>query len=359
MNKFAFTSIVAISALSVFADLSVTRIAPVAAYAPNSASKTSPSGVINGSGLSDSGGHTSSNGASSNTPVWYSSGAPSWFVMDLGAVYSVSALKFWNYNGSKNTNRGLKNIDVLFSVETDAYSSGVDFDNGKWTVVKSIDELGKAPGSDGWTGNDPITLTAPQSARFIGIRINSTWGATEGGLSEFRADVVRSVSMDSASVSSTTAATLSGTMATTDAADGEVFLAYGDTNGGTNVLAWSSVVSCGARSPGESFSKVLDDLTPGKSYVGSFYVYDHSVAANWSAATNFITGVVSVTMPPDFCEAETAAKHIVFSRPAGCAAGTLAVSYSLSGDAASDYAAALPGSIVFAAGATEAAVHTS
>ena len=202
-----------------FADFTTTRIKPVAAYASSSASKTSPSGVIRNEDLSDSGGHSSSNGSSSNTQVWYSNGAPSGFVMDLGAAYSVSALKFWNYNGSSHTNRGLKNIDVLFSVETDAYSSGVDFDNGKWTVVKSIDELGKAPGSDGWTGNDPITLTAPQSARFIGIRINSTWGATEGGLSEFRADVVDevySVELDGLSFAAPSSATLSGTMTSSD-----------------------------------------------------------------------------------------------------------------------------------------------
>ena len=358
MKKLSFSAILLCSVLlavvcPAFADLTTLRIAPVAAYAPNHTGKEYERNAINGGGLNEA---TGMHSTAKENATWRSNGAPSWFVMDLGRVYIVSGIKIWNYNGSNAVNSSLKQIDILFSTADDAYSAGVDFDNGKWVEVVTDTELAQAPNNANYTGCDPIVLSVPQSARFIAFRIESTWGNTNGGLSEVRVDVVRSVSMDSASVSSASTATFSGTMATTDAADGEVFLAYGDTNGGTNVLAWSSVVSCGVRSPGESFSKVLDNLTSGKSYVGSFYVYDHSVAANWSAATNFITGVVSVTMPPNFCEAETAAKHIVFSRPASCAAEALEVVYSLSGDAASDYATALPGSIVFAAGATEAAV---
>ena len=356
MKKLSFSAILLCAVLfavvcPAFADLTTLRIAPVAAYAPNHTGKEYERNAINGGGLNEA---TGMHSTAKENATWRSDGAPTWFVMDLGRVYIVSGIKIWNYNGSNAVNSSLRQIDILFSTADDAYSADGDFDNGKWVEVVTDTELAKAPNNANYTGCDPIVLSVPQSARFIAFRIDSTWGNTNGGLSEVRVDVVRSVSMDSASVSSTTAATLSGTMATTDTADGEVFLAYGDTNGGTNVLAWSSVVSCGVRSPGESFSKVLDDLTPGKSYVGSFYVYDHSVAANWSAATNFITGVVSVTMPPNFCEAETAAKHIVFSRPASCAAEALEVFYSLSGDAASDYATALPGSIVFAAGETDA-----
>ena len=361
MKKLSFSAILLCAVLlavvcPAFADLTTLRIAPVAAYAPNHTGKEYERNAINGGGLNEA---TGMHSTAKENATWRSDGAPTWFVMDLGRVYIVSGIKIWNYNGSNAVNSSLRQIDILFSTADDAYSAGVDFDNGKWVEVVTDTELAKAPNNANYTGCDPIVLSVPQSARFIAFRIDSTWGNANGGLSEVRVDVVRSVSMDSASVSSTTAATLSGTMATTDTANGEVFLAYGDTNGGTNVLAWSSVVSCGVRSPGESFSKVLDNLTPGKSYVGSFYVYDHSVAANWSAVTNFITGVVSVTMPPAFCEAETAAKHIVFSRPASCAAEALEVVYSLSGDGAGDYATALPGSIVFAAGATEAAVAFS
>jgi len=350
------TSAAALSAASVaFADIATTRIAPVAAKTPGSKSKTSATYVINGSGLTEStGGHDSSNG--NNSSVWVSSGTPSWFVMDLGAVYPVTALKFWNYNGSSSPNMGLKQIDILFSVDADAYSN-IDFSDGKWVEVLSDYELGKAPGENGWTGNDPISLTTPKNARLIGIRIDSTWGASQGGLSEFRADVVDetySVALDGLSFTAPSSATLSGTMTASDSSSAEVFLSYGNTDGMMGLREWDYTVSCGTKSSGVAFSQTLSDLEANKTWYAAFSVSNQEVAASWSASTNFITGVVSVTMPPAFCEAETLARRIVFSRPASCAAEALEVSYLLSGDAAGDYATALPGSIVFAAGETNA-----
>lgn len=354
MNKLAFASIALISVLSASADLTTQRLAPVAAYAPNSSSKTIPTYVINGSGFNETAGtHGTSNG--NNDSVWRS-GSADWFVMDLGSLYNVADVKIWNYNGSSYTNRGLKQIDILFSVEDDAYSAGVDFSNGKWVEVVADHELAQAPGTDSYAGADPIVLATPKNARFIGIRIDSNHGGSERGLSEIRIDVVRSVSMESV-VAAAGSATVSGTLASVNSGDGEVFLAYGEANGGHDLQVWDEVVSCGTFSPGDTVSKEIGNLVADKSYFAKFYVYDASRTNNWSATTNFITGVVSVTMPPAFCEAETAKKHVVFSRPASCAAETLEVKYVLSGDAAADYADALPGIVVFAAGATEAAVE--
>lgn len=360
MKKLSFSTILLCVVLlavvcPAFADITTTRIAPVSAKTPGSKSKTSATYVINGSGLTEStGGHDSSNG--NNSSVWVSSGTPSWFVMDLGAVYPVTALKFWNYNGSSSPSMGLKQIDILFSVDADAYSN-IDFSDGKWVEVLSDYELGKAPGTNGWTGNDPISLTTPKNARLIGIRIDSTWGASQGGLSEFRADVVDetySVALDGLSFTIPSSASLSGTMTASDSSSAEVFLAYGNADGIMGLREWDSVVSCGTKSSGEAFSQTLSNLETNKTWYAAFSVSNQAVASSWSVTTNFITGVVSVMMPPDFCEEETLARRIVFSRPASCASEALEVVYSLSGDAAGDYATALPGSIVFAAGETDA-----
>lgn len=361
MKKLSFSAILLCSVLlavvcPAFADITTTRIAPVAAYAPDNTGKEYVRNAINGGGLNEAAG-THSTGKENCT--WRSAGAPTWFIMDLGRVYSVADIKIWNYNGSKATASGLKQIDILFSTADDAYSVGVDFSNGKWTEVVSDTELARSAGngSDSYTGCDPIVFATPKNARFIAIRIDSTWGNTNGGLSEVRVDVVDetySVALDGLSFSAPSSATISGTMTASDSSSAEVFLAYGNTDGMMGLREWGSVVSCGTKSSGEAFSQTLSDLEADKTWYAAFSVSNQAVASSWSVTTNFITGVVSVTMPPAFCEAETAAKHIVFSRPASCAAEALEVFYSLSGDAASDYAAALPGAIVFAAGETDA-----
>ena len=342
-----------------FADLSTTRIAPSAAYAPNSTGKEYVRNAINGGGL-NADGLTHSTGKENST--WRSEGAPSWFVMDLGKVYSVADIKIWNYNGSKATASGLKQIDILFSVDDDAYSAGVDYSNGKWTEVVTDIELAKSAGdgSNSYTGCDPIVLSTPKNARFIGFRIESTWGNVNGGLSEIRVDVVDetySVALDGLSFdASQTSATFTGTLTATDETGAEVFLAYGTEDAKMDLGTWENTASCGTQASGAQFTKTISGLAADKAYYGALFVMNQGVASSWSETTNFITGVVSVQMPPSFCEAETATKHIVFTRPATCAAETLEIPYALSGDAESDYSASLVGTVAFAAGETEAVV---
>ena len=360
MNKLAFASLTLISALSASADLATTRIAPTAAYAPNSTGKEYVRNAINGGGLSADG---LSHDTGKENSTWRSEGAPSWFVMDLGKVYSVADIKIWNYNGSKATASGLKQIDILFSVDDDAYSAGVDYSNGKWTEVVTDIELAKSAG-DGYKyykGCDPIVLSSPKNARFIGFRIESTWGNVNGGLSEVRVDVVDetySVALDGLSFdASQMSATFTGTLTAADGTGAEVFLAYGTEDAKMDLGTWENTVSCGTQASGVQFAKTISGLAADKTYYGALFVTNQSVASSWSETTNFITGVVSVQMPHDFYEAESLKRHIIFTRPASCAAEPLEISYAISGDAAEDYASQLTGTAVFAAGATEAAVE--
>lgn len=343
-----------------FADLATTRIAPVAAYAPDSSSKTSPTYVINGSGFNATAGtHGTSNG--NNDSVWRS-GSAAWFVVDLGKVYSVADILIWNYNGSKNTNRGLRQIDVLFAVDESAYTSAsaLNFNDGKWVAVVSDHELQQASGVDTYAG-ESLALPSPKNARFIGIRIDTNYGGSERGLSEIRVDVVDetySVALDGLSFdASQTSATFTGTLTATDGTGAEVFLAYGTEDAKMDLGTWENTASCGTQASGAQFTKTISGLAADKTYYGALFVLNQSVASSWSETTNFITGVVSVRMPPNFCEAETTKRHIVFTRPASCAAEPLEISYAISGDAAADYASQLTGTAVFAAGATEAAVE--
>ena len=360
MNKLAFASIAVISALSVSADLATTRIAPVAAYAPDSSSKTSPTYVINGSGFNATAGtHGTSNG--NNDSVWRS-GSAAWFVVDLGKVYSVADVMIWNYNGSKNTNRGLRQIDVLFAVDESAYTSAsaLNFNDGKWVAVVSDHELQQASGVDTYDG-ESLALASPKNARFIGIRIDTNYGGSERGLSEIRVDVVDetySVALDGLSFdASQMSATFTGTLTAADETGAEVFLAYGTEDAKMDLGTWENTVSCGTQASGVQFAKTISGLAADKTYYGALFVTNQSVASSWSDTTNFITGVVSVQMPHDFCEAETTKRHIIFTRPASCAAEPLEISYAISGDAMTDYADQLTGAAVFAAGATEVAVE--
>ena len=343
-----------------FADLATTRIAPTAAYAPNSTGKEYVRNAVDGGGLNADG---LTHGTGKENSTWRSEGAPSWFVMDLGKVYSVADIKIWNYNGSKATASGLKQIDILFSVDDDAYSAGVDYSNGKWTEVVTDIELAKSAGdgSNSYTGCDPIVLSSPKNARFIGFRIESTWGNVNGGLSEVRVDVVDeaySVALDGLSFdASQMSATFTGTMTATDGTGAEVFLSYGTEDAKMDLGTWENTVSCGTQASGVQFTKIISGLASDKTYYGALFVKNQSVASSWSETTNFISGVVSVRMPPNFCEAETTKRHIVFTRPASCAAEPLEIPYALSGDAAADYASQLTGAAVFAAGATEVAVE--
>ena len=340
-----------------YADAALTRIAPVGAKSPDSAGKTSPSYVINGSGLNaTTGGHDTSNG--NNSSVWASAAKPSWFVVDLGEICSVAQIKFWNYNGSKNTNRGLRQIDILFAVDEASYAT-IDFADGNWFEVVTDLELDKAPGTEGWTGNDPIALDAPKSARYVGIRIDSTWGATQGGLSEIRFDVVPhdlTVSLDSLSFDGADSASIGGALSSTGGDPAEVFLAYGPCDMVHGLVEWTQSVSCGEQTPNVPFTQTLTDLPADQSCFAAFYVLNQGVAPAWSATTNFITGAVSLTMPADFYESETTVRHIVFSRPAACARGALEVAYTVSGDAAADYADQLSGTVVIPDGAIAATV---
>jgi hypothetical protein len=141
--------------------------------------------LIDGSGLNALGEHTSS----VETNMWLSAAngfggidADPKVVFDLGAIYTLDALRVWNYNENPPnlTNRGVKNVTVNYGT-TAALGS----------TVAGITQFAQASGANTYTGELFDLSSAPIQARYIEFDIasginNGNWGDgnTFYGLSE-------------------------------------------------------------------------------------------------------------------------------------------------------------------------------
>ncbi len=101
---------------------------------------------------------------------------------DLGAVYTISSFRVWNYNESPPnlTNRGVNGVSVLFGT-TPALGS----------TVPGITNFAQADGLNTYAGQN-FNAFAPFNARYIKFDINSNYGDTNTfyGLSEVQFDGV-------------------------------------------------------------------------------------------------------------------------------------------------------------------------
>ncbi len=142
-----------------------------------------------------------------------------WIVADLGASYDLTTIRIWNFNwdntaGSPTTslnNRGVSQFDLFLrdsaadtddgtvggatinlsnvSDATNALTDSAVFNLGTtdvWTLAISNQALAQAPNNDTYTG-ESIDLTG-QTARFIAIRVDSSYGGTGIGLGKVRFD---------------------------------------------------------------------------------------------------------------------------------------------------------------------------
>ena len=101
-------------------------------------------------------------------------------VFNLGGVYTVNALKVWNYNDNTTgptpgPARGIKNGSISYSLD------GVNF-----TTNIASQSFNEAPGTFS-SFAQLITLPAPITAQYLRIDVATNWGATNGvGLSKVR-----------------------------------------------------------------------------------------------------------------------------------------------------------------------------
>ena len=100
-----------------------------------------------------------------------------WILYDLGYIYSIGTTKFWNYNVAGETEKGMKNITIDYSL------------NGTtWTEAATF-ELSEALGNNNYEGVSGPDLNK-LNARYILISATDTWGNGDcAGLSEVRFDV--------------------------------------------------------------------------------------------------------------------------------------------------------------------------
>jgi len=117
--------------------------------------------------------------------MWMAAGASGQSVrFNFARVRDIKEMRLWNFNWAGNTSCGVKDYDVLVSVEK--ADPGDDFGNpAKWTVLHSGLTLPEATGLDSYTGEAPVAIGA--KAHWLAIRILSTHGAgLNPGLSEVR-----------------------------------------------------------------------------------------------------------------------------------------------------------------------------
>ena len=341
-----------------------TQIVPAAAYAESSYNGRPPSAAIDGSGLSADG----TTHSATTSQMWMGNAANSfakWFLVDLGSVQPLASIKIWNYNQSGYATRGARSITIFTATSSsvDTANPGfaaADFEgDGTWTCTVAEATLGQGTGNASYAGEPPITFSTVWT-RWVGIRINSllSKSATYGGLSElqFFTGDMGGANFDSITCPGTTSVTIAGHLEGDATSSDSLVIAYGTTNGGEDSSAWDALVPVAAFNADGSFTATISGLTPNTAYWTA--LCDGTGAdASWNVPQAFMTAPITVTVPADFYESDTAAQAIVFSRPASCAAVAMDFTYTLGGTAAAGTDYTEPsGSGIFGAGETTVSV---
>lgn len=99
-----------------------------------------------------------------------------WIKYDLGDIYRLQGTRVWNYNVEGQTDRGIRNLTVDYSL-----------DGNTWTSLGTSYEWPQAPGSSDYAG-----FVGPNfnnvKARYVLISSVSTWGAGCAGFSKITFD---------------------------------------------------------------------------------------------------------------------------------------------------------------------------
>ena len=110
-------------------------------------------------------------------------GPPGTLIADLGSEQTgLQDMYIWNVTEAGVPDRGTNDADVFYSTNpTVAPTAGTlyDFNSGGWTLLQNIDiPMATADGSD--PVNLVVDLSGIDSARYIGFRMNTNHGATNG-----------------------------------------------------------------------------------------------------------------------------------------------------------------------------------
>ncbi len=133
--------------------------------------------IVNGSGLDASGLH-------SNSPndLWQSSGGNVWVVFDFGAIYSVTNIHIWNYNGdgtgADRTARSVSSLVVRYGNLTFGLES-----SGFESTLEEISTLARAPNLNTYAG-EAFDDFEPFNTRYVLFDILDDYGDAGSGLSE-------------------------------------------------------------------------------------------------------------------------------------------------------------------------------
>ncbi len=365
-----FTAIVFASFAAVaFAD---DHIVPKAAFADTSyETQRTPQYTIDGSGINE---ETGACGVTHQYNMWMGKNSGNtggakfakWFVVDLGAVYALDRMKIWNFNmnnGASYASRGVKQIDIYVSTTDSDFSGRPTFsDASTWTLFKENHVVASATGTSSYTGDAPVAFNGT-SARWVGFWIDTLQAsdAEYGGLSEVRFWAASGATVSpvgSPTVVSSTSATLAGSVRNATGGTYPVRLVYGSVAESDDPAAWSGATAWTSRGDGD-FSVTLSSLVPDTEYQAAFEL-DTGSSSVYGDPVTFSTATIGVAVPADFYESDSSAKAIVFSRPATASTLPLTIAYTLGGTAVAgtDYAA-LPGSVLIAAGETSATVAFS
>lgn len=154
---------------ALFAQASAAPILGVTASSPNSNAAGVPANVVNGTGLIGGIQPTSQHNQSGSNTAWLSaaSAANSELNFDLGDLYSLSGMAFWNANGSF-AGRGIRTLQVLASVDGVIYTA---IPGGPTTFA----QVPTAPSSA------EMFSWAPVFARFVRFDVLTTYD-TNGAL---------------------------------------------------------------------------------------------------------------------------------------------------------------------------------
>lgn len=154
---------------AVFSQASAAPILGVTASTPNGTAAGTIDNVVNGTGLIGGIQPTSLHSQSGTNTAWLSSatGANSQLDFDLGDLYSLSGMAFWNANGSF-VGRGIQTVQILSSVDGLVYSVIA----GSPTAFAQVPAAPSPAEIFSWT---------PVVARFVRFDVGSTFD-TNGSL---------------------------------------------------------------------------------------------------------------------------------------------------------------------------------
>ncbi len=364
-TRFLIPSLATLSlaTLALTATADGTPITPLAAYAQsNYAANRSAKQAIDGSGMSENGTTHGNN----NTTMWMGkdkgTGFAKWFVVDLGAVYTLDSVKFWNFNMPSYTQRGLKQVDIFVSATDAAFSGTPDFtDAATWTLAVENHVIAQANGSTAYAGDTPLSLNLAQ-ARWVGLRIDSVWSTSGdfgyGGLSEIRfyeASVSCAVSAAEFISVTSDSATFSAQLLSTTASSLPVRLVYAPAEAGDDPAEWTLATEYSTLGTG-MIQLSVSGLSQDTVYKAAFCADAGEDGLFYSEPVPFAISTVTVGVPEDFYENDPRLRALTFTRSIAVDA-PLTVNYTVEGTAVAgtDYAA-LSGSVVISNGETSVSV---